>query len=71
MFGGSLAAGLIAALACFAVAISPVPAAAADIKLLGGSSMRMLPEQLLQFETSSGHKITVDYGTLRFCPQSI
>jgi molybdate transport system substrate-binding protein len=65
MFGRSLAVGLVSASACFAIAMSPVQATAADIKLLGGASMRvLLPELLPQFEKSSGHKVTVEYGTL-------
>ena len=65
MFGRSLAAGSVGVLAYFAVAMSPFQATAADIKLLGGASMRvLLPELLPQFEKSSGHKVTVEYGTL-------
>jgi molybdate transport system substrate-binding protein len=45
--------------------MTPVQATAADIKLLGGASMRvLLPELLPQYEKSSGHKVTVEFGTL-------
>jgi molybdate transport system substrate-binding protein len=65
MFRRSFGAGLGCALTCFAVAMTPVQAAAADIKLLGGASMRvLLPELISQFEKSSGHKVAVEYGTL-------
>ncbi len=61
----SLAAGTACALACFAVAMTPVQATAADIKLFGGNAMRVLLAELVQqFEKSSGHKVTVEYGTL-------
>src|ERR1700741_378463 len=51
--------------ACFAITMMPVQATAADIKLVGGTSMRVFfTEQLPQFEKSSGHKVTVEYGTL-------
>jgi molybdate transport system substrate-binding protein len=65
MFGRSLAAASVGAWTFFAAAMTPVQAIAADIKLLGGTSMRaLLPEQLPQFEKSSGHKVTIEYGTL-------
>jgi molybdate transport system substrate-binding protein len=45
--------------------MTPLQANAADIKLLGGASMRvLLPELVPQFEKSSGHKVAVEYGTL-------
>ena len=47
------------------VAAAPSPAAAAEIKLLGPVSLRVvLPSVLPQFENSSGHKVTVGYATL-------
>jgi molybdate transport system substrate-binding protein len=65
MFRRSLSVALAGALAGLAVAMTPVQAAAAEIKLLGGASMRvLLPELLPQFEKSSGHKVTIEYGTL-------
>ena len=46
------------------VAAAPSPAAA-EIKLLGPVSLRVvLPSVLPQFENSSGHKVTVGYATL-------
>ena len=40
-------------------------AMAADLTLLAGTSMRLvLPDLLLQFEKSSGHKVKLEYGTL-------
>jgi molybdate transport system substrate-binding protein len=48
-----------------ALALPTVQATAAEIKLLAGGSMRvLLPELLPQFEKSSGHKVTIEYGTL-------
>jgi molybdate transport system substrate-binding protein len=65
MFGRSLAAALVGAWAFFAFAMTPVQTIAAEIKLLGGTSMRvLLPELLPQFEKCSGHTVTVEYGTL-------
>lgn len=65
MFRRLLAAELVCAFTCFAVAIAPLRATAADITLLGGTSMRVLfSEQIPQFEKSSGHKVTLEYGTL-------
>lgn len=51
---------------CLAVvALAPSQTIAADITLLGGTSMRSLLTGILpQFEKSSGHKVTVEYGTL-------
>ena len=47
------------------VAGTPSPAHAAEIKLLGPVSLRALfPDLLLQFEKSSGHKVTAGYDTL-------
>jgi molybdate transport system substrate-binding protein len=47
------------------VAATPSTAQAAEIKLLGPVSLRsVLPSLLPQFETSSGHKVTVGYATL-------
>ena len=47
------------------VAVTPSPARAAEIKLLGPVSLRVvLPGLLQQFEKSSGHKVTVGYATL-------
>ena len=46
-------------------AATPSPARAAEIKLLGPVSLRVvLPSLLPQFEKSSGHKVTVGYATL-------
>jgi len=67
MFDRSLASRWGRALACFALvlALTPAQATAADVKLLAGTSMRtLLPQVLPQFERSSGHKVTVEYGTL-------
>jgi molybdate transport system substrate-binding protein len=65
MFRRSLAASLTCAVAGFTVATTPIQAIADDIKLLGGASMRvLLPELIPQFEKSSEHKVTVEYGTL-------
>lgn len=65
MFRHSLSAGLACALTCFALAMMPLQATAADIKLLGGTSMRVSFSELLpQFEKSSGHKVALEYGTL-------
>src|SRR6476646_516367 len=47
------------------VAMAPVQATAADIKLLGSAGIRVaLTELLPQFEKSSGNKVSVEYGTL-------
>jgi molybdate transport system substrate-binding protein len=47
------------------VATAPSAASAAEIKLLGPVSLRVvLPGVLPQFEKSSGHKVSVDYATL-------
>src|SRR5262245_3436156 len=63
MLGPSIAARFVVLFAFFWLAIGQ--ASAADIKLLGGASMRvLLPELIAQFEKSSGHKVTVEYGTL-------
>ena len=59
MFKRSLTKVLACVLACFAVAMTPVQATAADIKL-----RVLLPELLPQFEKSSGHKVMVEYSTL-------
>jgi molybdate transport system substrate-binding protein len=65
MFSCSFSTRLAGAVACFAIAMTPTWATAADIKLLAGTSMRvLLPEMLSQFEKSSGHKVLVEYGTL-------
>jgi molybdate transport system substrate-binding protein len=65
MFRRSLATGGVFACVFLAVATTPLQATAAEIKLLGGASMRvLLPELLPQFEKSSGHKVAVEYGTL-------
>ena len=65
MFKHSLTARVAGAMACVAVAMTPIQAKAADIKLFAGSSMRvLLPELLPQFEKASGHKVIIEYGTL-------
>jgi molybdate transport system substrate-binding protein len=47
------------------VATAASPAHAAEVKLLGPVSLRVvLPSLLPQFEKSSGHKVTVAYDTL-------
>jgi molybdate transport system substrate-binding protein len=47
------------------VAATPSPTHAAEIKLLGPVSLRVvLPGLLTQFEQSSGHKVAVGYSTL-------
>ena len=47
------------------VAAAPSLAHGAEIKLLGPVSLRaVLPSLLPQFETPSGHKVTVGYATL-------
>jgi molybdate transport system substrate-binding protein len=47
------------------IAAAPSPATAAEIKLLGPVSLRVvLPSLLPQFEKSTGHKVTVGYATL-------
>src|SRR4029079_2517641 len=62
MIRRSLAAGLACALS---LAMTTFQAKAADIKLLSGTSMRVLFSELLpQFEKSSGHKVALEYGTL-------
>jgi molybdate transport system substrate-binding protein len=70
MFRRSVAV-TFAAVACSALsglllaAATPKAAAAADLKLLGPVSLRVvLPSVLPQFEQSSGHKVTVGYATL-------
>jgi len=62
----TFAAGASAALiALLLVGATPSLAHAAEIKLLGPVSLRVvLPGVLPQFETSSGHKVTVGYDTL-------
>jgi molybdate transport system substrate-binding protein len=56
---------VIVLVACFAAAMAPIRATASDVNLLAGASMRvLLPELLPQFEKASGHKVTVEYGTL-------
>jgi molybdate transport system substrate-binding protein len=70
MFKRSIAAtfAAVASVACSSVllvAAAPSPAPAAEIKLLGPVSLRVvLPGLLPQFEQSSGHKVTVGYATL-------
>ena len=58
----------VASAAFFGMALAaamPSPAHAAEIKLLGPVSLRIvLPGLLPQFEQSSGHKVTVGYDTL-------
>jgi len=47
------------------IAATQSPACAAEIKLLGPASFRVLfPELLPQFEKSSGHKVTAGYAPL-------
>ncbi|MEH6949749.1 substrate-binding domain-containing protein [Nitrobacter sp. NHB1] len=47
------------------IAATPSPTRAAEIKLLGPASFRVLfPELLPQFENSSGHKVTAAYAPL-------
>jgi molybdate transport system substrate-binding protein len=47
------------------IAATQSPAGAAEIKLLGPASFRVLfPKLLPQFEKSSGHKVTADYAPL-------
>jgi molybdate transport system substrate-binding protein len=47
------------------LAVAPSPAQAAEIKLVGPVSLRLvLPGVLPEFEKSSGHKVTVGYATL-------
>src|SRR4029079_18134293 len=47
------------------IAATPYPARAAEIKLLGPVSFRVLfPELLSQFEKASGHKVTAAYAPL-------
>ena len=47
------------------VAATPFPAGAAELKLLGPVSLRVImPDLLPQFEKSSGNKVTVGYATL-------
>lgn len=59
------AATLACVSAYLAIAVAPVRAVAAELKLLGGSAMRaFFSEQLPQFEKQSGHKVAVEYGTL-------
>ncbi len=54
-----------AVLSLLLVAAAPSRAHAAEIKLLGPVSLRVvLPGLLSQFEKSSGHKVTVGYDTL-------
>lgn len=56
--GGAILSGLL-------VAATPSPALAAEVKLLGPVSLRVvLPNVLPQFEKSSGHKTVVGYATL-------
>jgi molybdate transport system substrate-binding protein len=47
------------------IGATPSPGGAAEIKLLSPFSLRaLLPDLLPKFETSSGHKVTVEYATL-------
>jgi molybdate transport system substrate-binding protein len=47
------------------IAVTPSPAPAAEINLLGPVSFRVLfPKLLPEFEKSSGHKVTADYAPL-------
>jgi molybdate transport system substrate-binding protein len=56
--------GLSLISACLLLA-GAAPAAAGEIKLLAPVSLRaLLPESLPQFQTASGHKVTVGYATL-------
>ena len=47
------------------IGATPSPGGAAEIKLLSPFSLRaLLPDLLPKFETSSGHKVTVEYATV-------
>ena len=60
-----VSAGLVLAMAFFAIAMPTAPAISANIKLLAGTSMRtLLPDLISQFEKSSGNKVEVEFGTL-------
>jgi molybdate transport system substrate-binding protein len=65
MFKRSVAVTFAAVAGVSLFAAASFPAHAAEIKLLGPVSLRIvLPSLLPQFEKSSGHKITVGYDTL-------
>jgi len=61
-----LAAALVGAAATvFIAAAAPDVAVAADIKVLAGSGVQpAMAEIIPQFEASSGHRVTFDYGTV-------
>ena len=64
MFRRSVAVAF-AAVICSAVSGTPTAALAADLKLLGPVSLRVvLPSVLPQFEQSTGHKVPVGYATI-------
>jgi molybdate transport system substrate-binding protein len=70
MFKYSVAATFVAAVsAAFSsllfITVTPFPARAAEVALLGPASFRVLfPELLQQFEKSSGNKVTAGYAPL-------
>jgi molybdate transport system substrate-binding protein len=64
MFRTSFAAAAVAAISCLLlVATGFRVASAAEIQFLCAGALRTaIPELALEFEKSSGHKVTVTYG---------
>ena len=64
MFRTSFAAAAVAAISCLLLVATGVRvASAAEIKFLCAGALRtVIPGLVLEFEKSSGHKVTVTYG---------
>jgi molybdate transport system substrate-binding protein len=63
MFRTSFSAAAIAAISLLLVATEVTVASAAEIKLLCAGALRtVVPELVLEFEKSSGHKVAVTFG---------
>ena len=60
-----IAAKLAAAISCLSLIASANVAPAAEIKVLSGSAVQPVMNELIpKFEQSSGHKVRFDYGTV-------
>jgi molybdate transport system substrate-binding protein len=62
-FANELATAIVAAASCLLLFAAETVAGAAEIKLLSPGSLRSVMSELVpEFEKSSGHKITIDFG---------